>query len=121
MDEVIIGFSTGLVSGLLSGYLVYLLTKRREQKYFLYNFWRSYLYDTLKHCEMYVPIEKLNHISAIDNRDSVWGNAIFAILNDTRPFELDDRELTEHESRIADNVFIALQELDKWKKKNKLH
>lgn len=119
--DIAVGLSTGMVSGLASGYLVYKLTKRRENKYQLYFFCRNYLFDTLLHCKMYLPVKKLEKLFAIDTMESTWGKAIYAIIDDTRPFPLDDDEMSERESRIAENVLVALKELEKWKKENHLH
>lgn len=117
LRDIFIGFITGLASG----WLVYLFTKYREKKYQVYYFWRSYLFDVLKHCEMYIPVNLLEQLSIIGGKESDFGEAIYAILDDTHPFDTEDRELTDREIKLANNVIKALGELDKWQKQNRLH
>ncbi len=117
LSDIVVGISAGLISG----WLVYVLTKRREKKHQTYYFWRSYLFDVLKHCEMYIPIDLVDQLTPLGGKESEFGAAIYAILDDTRPFDAADRELTDLENRLTENVLIALNELDKWKKQNHLH
>lgn len=119
--DICIGLSTGLISGLISGIAVYWLTKRREKKYQTYYLWRSYLFDALRHCEMYIPVDLLDQLSDMGGKESEFGKAVYAILDDTRLFDTEDRELTDRENRIAKNVLTALKELGHWKKQNHLH
>lgn len=111
----------GLITGCISGMLVYIMTTRREYKYQTYRFWENYLLDAFKYCEMYIPAEALNNMSIVGGKDSKWNTAIFEILDDTRPFPAEDRELTEKEIRLSNNLRIALKELNAWAIKNHLH
>lgn len=119
--DVLIGLGTGLISGGASGYLVYRMTKWREKKYETYYFCRNYLFGALRHCEIDIPVEQIEELFSIDGKDGTWGKAIYEIMDATRLFDAEDRELSEREKVIADNVEIALEELEKWKKKNRLH
>ena len=42
------------------------------------------------------------------------------ILDLQNPYPIENREFSEQENKIAENVLIALEELGKWKKKNHL-
>lgn len=119
--DILVGLAAGLVSGLASGWIVYLLTKWREKKYQAYYFCHAFLFDTLKRCEMYIPVDVLRYLSVVGDKSSEWHKAVYQILDDTRPFPPEDRELTEQENRIAENVMIALKELNIWARKNHLH
>ena len=121
MPDLIVNVIIGLVTGLLSGVIVYVATKRREEKTQIYQFWFTFLFGALRQCEIYIPVEILQKMSPIGGKDSEWHKAIFSIIDDTRPFELEDREATEQEERISNNVMIALKELDKWKNANHIH
>ena len=118
--DIIIGLSTGLVSGLLSGYLVYIYTKNREKKYQVYLYWETFLFKAMGECKMYIPSESLNYISDVGEAGSEWYKAIKEILDLQNPYPVEDREFDKRETKIAENVLKALEELGKWKKKNHL-
>ena len=119
-QEIIISLITGLVSGTLSGYLVYVLTKRREKKYQVYLYWETFLFRALDDCKVFFPSEALHFISEIDESGSDWYKAIQEILDLQNPYPVEDRVFDERETKIAENVIIALKELGKWKKKHRL-
>jgi hypothetical protein len=119
-QDIIIGLITGLVSGVLSGYLVYFITKRREQKYQVCLYWETFLYKALGECEMYIPSEAIYYASEVDKSGSAWFKAILGILDLQNPYPEENRELNEREAKMFENVSIALEELEKWKKKNHL-
>ena len=119
--EIVVSIVTSLITGVISGWVVYLWTKQRDKKYQVYYFWRGYLFDALRHCEMYVPNKVLSQIPDVGGKESAFEKAIYAILDDTRPFDAEDREMTDREDRIFNNVIAAMDELEKWKKRNHLH
>jgi len=118
--DIIIGLITGLVSGALSGYLVYFITKRREKKNQVYLYWKTFLFRALGDCEMFIPSEALHFISEVDKSGSDWHKAILEILYLQNPYPVEDRVFDERETKISENVLIALKELEKWKKKHRL-
>ena len=63
----------------------------------------------------------LSQIPDVGGKESAFEKAIYAILDDTRPFDAEDREMTDREDRIFNNVIAAMDELEKWKKRNHLH
>ena len=69
---------------------------------------------------MFIPNEVIHNISCIGDEDSKWHKAIYNILDDTNPFGHENKVMSEKENRIFDNTIIAIEELYKWKKKNKL-
>ena len=113
-SSILIGF----LSGLLSGFFVYWITKKREEKRATYFYWLNYLFGIMKECEVYIPSEQLAKMSMVGGKGSRWHDAIFALLDEINPYALEDREFDEREDRIAKNMLIALAELEKWKKKN---
>ena len=117
ISDILIGLITGMVSGLV----VYFATKHREEKYQTYMFWNGFLFDALGNCEVWLPTDALKMISKVGDKDSTWYKAIYDIFDDINPYGHEDRDMTEKECRIFDNVGIAFNELQKWKKKNHLH
>ena len=91
-----------------------------EKKYQIYYFWNNFLFDTLRHCDLFIPDETLNNISVVGGKNSEWHKAIYAILDDINPFQ-EERQLSDREERIFRNVVTALRELYKWQKKNHLN
>lgn len=111
---------TGLISGCISSYIIYRLTKKRDEKYRLYYYWQDFLFKTMEKNEIYFPSEQIRALSKIGKKDSRWYNSINEILDIINPYENEEREFSEEETRLAENVLIALEELNKWAKKNKL-
>ena len=110
----------GVLSGILSGAFVYWITKRREEKRQAYYYWLNFLFGVMRECKIYVPSEQLEKMSIVGQKGSKWHDAIFALLDEMNPYEIEDRELSEREERISTNMLDALDELSKWKKKNLL-
>lgn len=120
--DILIGLVTGSLSGILSGYLVYLLTKKREKKYEIYRYCMNFLFMTLQKCEMYVPYEELEYFSSVSNdKNSVWQISIQKILDLTNPYGQEDKVFSEKENELANCVISAISELNKWKKKNHIN
>ena len=120
LENMVIGLLTGLISGGISGYLIYLITKNREKKYQVYLYWETFLFKAMDDCQMYIPSEALHYISDVGGSESIWYKAIKEILDLQNPYPIENREFSEQENKIAENVLIALEELGKWKKKNHL-
>lgn len=120
MQDFVNNVIAGLISGVVSGLLVYCFTKKREEKYRLYYYWQDYLFKVMEKNEVYMPTEQLRNISAIGDKGSKWYQSVFEILNLTNPFEIQEKEFSEEGTKLAENVLIALNELGKWAKKNKL-
>ena len=118
IESIIVGLVTGLISGGISGYVVYLITKRREEKYQLFCFWHNFLFRALEHCEIYFPIEQLQHLSEIGGEGTVWHKAIYEIFDCVNPYGHENKEFSEEQARLSKNVTIALEELYEWGKKN---
>lgn len=120
--DIGIGLITGIVSGFITGYIVYFATKRRERKYEAYYYWSKFLFSALEKCEMYIPIENLNYRFMIDKKkDSRWQSSTQKIIDYINPFGHEDREFSDEENDFFNNIIIALEELENWRKKNHLH
>ena len=120
MCNILISLLTGFISGFASGYVVYILTKKREEKNDIYRYWENYLYKTLENCEICIPAESLSNIAYIGDKNSDWYKAIQKIIELTDQFSDSNNELTEKQEEIFQNVLIALKALYEWKKQNKL-
>lgn len=119
MWEFMNNFTIGIFSGIISGYAVYFLTKRAERKREIYFYCKKFLFDSLEKCEMYIPVELLNYISAIDkNPNSPWKTSTQAIIDITNPYGHENTEQSPEQAMLFEHVMVALNELDKWKKKN---
>ena len=117
-QDIMIGLITGIVSGLISSIIIYFVTKKREEKIGLYYYWRSFLFNALRECEMYIPVAELDKVNSIGDKDSRWHEAVTELLHNLNPYGHEDKEFDEHQVIIADNVMIAIEELEKWKKTN---
>ena len=120
--NLLIGLGTGVISGLITGYIVYKLTKKREENYETYLFCSKFLFSALEKCEMYIPVDTLNYISKIDeNVDSPWRTSTQNILDYINPFGHEDKELSNKEHELLENFMTAFGELEKWKNKKHLY
>lgn len=120
--DILIGICTGLLSGVLSGYFVYLVTKKREKNSETYRYCMRFLFMILQKCEMYVPYEELEYFSYVNkDKNSVWQTSIQKILDLTNPFGHEDKVFSEDEKELTDCVINAIDELNKWKKKNHIN
>lgn len=120
LKTIAIDLIIGLLTGCLSGCIVYCSTKKREKKYQTYYYWSNFLFHKLETCEICIPVEALNLISEVGDKDSTWHEAIVSIINDTNPYGHEDITYSDEEERLCNNILTAIQELEKWKKKNKL-
>ena len=118
MNNILWNLIIGIITGVVSGSLVYYFTKRQEKKKEIYYFWKDFLFRTLDKCELYIPQKELRYISCIGDKNSDWYKAIYAIFDDTVLFDQENRYMTSREERIVKNVGIALEELEKWKNKH---
>lgn len=120
IENIIVGLVTGLISGGASGYIVYLITKKREEKYQLFCYWHNYLFKALDHCKMRIPIEELQYLSKIGGKGTVWHNAMYEIFDCLNPYGHENTEFSDEQTRLSENVFIALKELYRWGTENKV-
>ena len=120
LKDIVIALVCGVISGVASGYFVYVATKRREEKYEILNFWETYLYSALGECEMYFPQEAIKNISKVGDMNSAWHNAILSVIEYLNPYGHEDMEFSDEQVEISENILIALKELYAWKKKNRL-
>lgn len=120
--DVMIALITGIISGFITGGIVYLVTKHRERKYEVYNYCRSFLFSALEKCEMYIPDKALTYLSAI-NRDenSRWRISTRKILDYINPFGHEEKEFSKEENDFFENVKTALEELEEWKKRKHIY
>ena len=115
MSEIIIG----LLSGIVSSGIIYIVTEHRKKRQEIYNYWHNFLCNSLTYCEMYVPNETIEHLKYIKDKDGKFHQAIQNILDITNPYGHEDREMSAEEIKLFDNFRIALNEFEKWKNKSK--
>ena len=118
--DIVINSLVGLVSGVISGLVVYWLTKRREHKYQIYFYWHNYLWGLMNEFELYFPKEKIDNAKRLKGASKEWEEVITYILHSQNKFGYENKEYTEEESELFEKVLIAIGELEKWKKKNRL-
>lgn len=120
MNEIVMNILLGIVSGCISGMLVFLLTKKREDAYQTYYYLYDYLFRTMDNLQIELPSELLRYSSKVGGRESDWGVAFYNVIDLTRKYELSDREFDEKEEELANNLLVALNELNNWALKKHL-
>lgn len=120
MENFLIGLISGLISGLLSSAIVYHFTKKRAEERELCLFCENFLFKMLENCEMYIPHDILSKTACISDADGKWSEAIQNLIDLTNPFACEDIVLTDRQTAIFSNVEIALDKLNKWKRKKHL-
>lgn len=68
--DILIGLMTGLVSRIASGFIVYLITKQKEESRFVFQFWMDFLFKVMERNEVYCPTEQLRYISKVGKREA---------------------------------------------------
>ena len=114
MEGILINIITGIISGLLSGGIVYLITKKREQKYQTYYYLVDFLCRSAEDCRVEIPLDVSRHASQVGDRTSLWGKAINTIIEERRKFEISDEEIPEEYVRLSSSILVAFKELNKW-------
>lgn len=114
--EIIVSLIIGLISGAISGFIVYIFTQRFEKKIQAYNYLETFLFDTLKECEMFIPSALLHQVGYIDDKNKSLYKAIQNVLDYVNPYGHEDKVLSDREEKISDSVMTALEELYKRKK-----
>ncbi|MBR1758943.1 MAG: hypothetical protein IJ744_09505 [Lachnospiraceae bacterium] len=74
----------------------------------------------MKKADIYIPSEQLRYISQIDKKGSKWYMAVYKGLETLNPNETSEKELSEKDTVLAENVITALQELNKWAERKKI-
>lgn len=116
--DILIGVCTGMVTGIISGWIVYILTKRREEEYETYRFWYFYLLDALKYCDLHIPIDALHQIPADVGAESTWSKTFISLYDHIHHAELLDLEASEQDQAIFNDITVLFEELNKWKAKH---
>jgi hypothetical protein len=78
------------------------------------------LFSVLRKYGIDVPVETLEYVADIDKQGSKWERAVNYIMDALYTSNCEDREMTDEEVQLFDNVKIALGELCRWAKTNKL-
>jgi hypothetical protein len=120
--EIIISVVVGLLSGIVSSTIVYIVSKKREEKNQIFNYWNNYLFSALKECDMHFPnIEGLSSISKVGKQGSKWYSAILNIEDILHTENSENRVLSQAEIELSENVIIALGELYRWNNRKRSH
>ncbi len=121
MDSIGISIITGVLSGILSGAIVYLFTKNRENKYQTYYFLVDYLCRSMEEMKIEVPLDVSRYASKVGDRNSTWGKAIYTIIEERRKYIITDDEIPQEYKMLSNSIIVAFSELNKWAKKNGLN
>ena len=120
--EIVISVIIGLLSGIVSSTIVYIVSKKREEKNQIFNYWNNYLFSALKECDMYFPsIDSLSSISRVGEQGSKWYTAILNIEDILHSENSENRVLSQTEIELSENVTTALVELYQWNNRKRLH
>lgn len=114
-----IGLVSGIVSGIITGFLVNYFVKKREEKAMIYKTWMSFLFKTLEKCEIYIDFEKFEVMPKFKKENKVFRDAVFSIYDNLHPLNHTEKEYTDEEIELFENIKIAMSELGKWKDENK--
>lgn len=117
LGEIVLSIIVGVVSGILSGAIIYIVTKHREEKYRIYYYLLDYLYKTMNQLKVEIPSELLRCAAKVGDKESAWGKSIYEVIDLTRQYDLDDRIYRKDEEQLAKSVLAALNELNKWGKR----
>ena len=120
MNDIIINVVVGLVTGTISGVIVYIGTQSVEKNRNTYYVLSNYLYKTMEKLEIEIPAELLHYAKRVGDRDSKGGKAFNNVIDLTQKFDLEDREFTKEEEELANNIIVALKELNAWGVKHHL-
>ena len=82
--EIIINVIISLICGFVSGLVVYILTKRKEKQKEIYNYWYNFLFDTLKYCEMYIPVETIKNIKYVDESHKTEKQSASTVVSNSK-------------------------------------
>lgn len=115
MNSICVSIIIGLISGVISSGLVYCVTFKVERKRYVYEYCERFLFDALKVCEMYIPIESINILYELDPKNKVWKESVNNILDSLNPYGHEDKEMNDEEKKLFDNFIIAMKELCKYK------
>lgn len=109
-----------IITGIISGYMVDYFVRKRDEKRVIYNMWMSFLMKTLEKHDIYIDYEKFDSMPKFKNKDKTFETAIFEIQDILYPLNHMDKEYDESEQKLFENITIAMKELGKWKKENKI-
>ena len=118
--NISVSLLSGIISGVISSLIVYFVTKNRERKYRTYAYWESFLFHALNRFGIEVPTEALEYLTDVGDNGSRWHKAMNNVMDILYKPNVESREITDEEEKLFNNVGIALDELSKWAKANKL-
>ena len=101
----------GAIAGVVSGWIVNLLWEKREEKTRAYKVCETYLLSVLKEYDLNFPKEMLASSSMVCKNNVRCKKAIQKVLLMLDASLLENREYTEEENELIQNVMDALKEL----------
>ena len=120
MDNVTVSVIIGLITGIVSGFIVYILTKRREQNYYIYHYFQEFLFGVITKMGVKIPIDTIRNAEIVGGRKSTWGQALYEIYDAIYKDNIENVELSSEEESLFETTMTAISELEAWKKKKHL-
>lgn len=117
--QILIDIVIALITGVISGALVDIFARKREEMRTTYQFWYNYLFDQMKAIDMYIDSKALYNMPKFKNEDKHFQDTIFEIMDYQCQQNSDDRECSDEEIQHFNNILTALKELNKWQTENK--
>ena len=114
-NGLICNIVVSMITGLISGWLVYIWTTRREEKKQAKTFLESYIFSSLEKCDIYFPIELIKKVSLLKSKNSDFKESMFELIDALHPENTEEREYTEQETEVFEKAVKAMEELSKIK------
>lgn len=114
-NDLIWNIVVSMITGFISGWLVYVWTTKREEKKQAKTFLESYIFSSLEKCDIYFPIELIKKISLLESKNSNFKESVFELINALHPENTEEREYTEQEAEVFKKALKAMEELSKIK------
>ena len=114
-NGLICNIIVGLITGFVSGWVVYVCTTKREEKKQAKTFLESYIFSSLEKCDIYFPMDLLKKISLLKSESSDLKESVYDLINALHPENTEESEYTEQQTEIFEKALKAMEELSKIK------
>lgn len=112
-NDLICNIVVGLVTGFISGLVVYVLTTKRERRNRAHNFIKYFLFNSLDKIGMVFPAELMDKLHLISKGNAELNRAILDVISVLYIQKIEDVEMTDEENEIFQKISKALDELSK--------
>ena len=117
--NVVYDFAMAIITGAIGGLLVDYFIRKREKKQVQYKFWTDYLFEQMRLNEMFIDSDAFSNMPKFKDERTAFRDAIFKIMDIAHPENSKEKVYNDEENELFENILIAFNELEKWKKENK--